>query len=187
RRLRTHLGKFALIGVAGSTLASGPGWSWSGAPHIFTSIAYPGSAGDGTLMLATCGTSGPVIGGAQLIDGLFMAARRELLEDLSFDEETFDGFHFYDLDFSYRAWRSGAETAICRDIVMCHQSRGKFNADYRHYAERYRQKFPDACSAPASPKPRFAEIAVESPERLRHTISWLNCFLQRWGRPTGRA
>ena len=174
-RLRTHLGTCDLVGVAGSTLATGPGWSWSGAPHIFASIAYPGSV-DGTMMLATCGTSGPVVLGAQLIDGLFMAARRDLLHELSFDELTFDGFHFYDLDFSYRAWLSGAKTAVCRDISICHQSRGNFNADYRRYAERFRQKFPDACSAPASPKPRFAEIIIEKSELLQPTLEWLNFF-----------
>lgn len=175
-RLRTHLGEFDLIGVAGSTLATGPSWSWSGAPYIFSSIAYPGSD-HGTMMLATCGVSGPVISGAQLLDGVFMAARRDLLQELPFDEGVFDGFHFYDLDFSYRAWLFGAKTAVCRDITMCHQSRGNYNADYRRYAERFRQKFPDAFSASASPQPRFAEIVIAEREHLQPTIEWLNCLL----------
>jgi tetratricopeptide (TPR) repeat protein len=180
RRLRMHLASFDLLGVAGSTLASGPTWTWSGAPHIFASIAYPRSDGTDQLQLATCGTSGPVVKDAQLLDGVFMAARRDLLHRVSFDEATFDGFHLYDLDFSYRAWIAGAKTAVCRDVAIRHESRGNFKtADYRHYAERFRRKFPNACRSPAAGKTSFAEIVIEKPGQLQPTIDWLNYFSAR--------
>ena len=175
-RLRTHLASFDLLGVAGSTLAAGPTWTWSGAPHAFASIAYP-RAGTDEVQLATCGTSGPVVKNAQLLDGVFMAARRDLLQRVPFDEATFDGFHLYDLDFSHRAWLSGARTAICRDVAICHESRGRFKtADYRRYAERFRRKFPAACLAPAATKALFAEIAIDKTSLLQPTLDWLNCL-----------
>lgn len=178
-KLRGHLGTYDLIGVAGSTLASGPAWSWSGAPNIFACVAYPQARHDRGVAFSFCGTSTPVVAGAQLIDGVFLAARRNLFERLAFDEATFDGFHFYDLDFSYRAWLAGARTAICRDIVLLHQSRGTFKAEYRHYAERYRQKFPQACTAPMSATAKVPEILVDGPERLDAVVEWLNHFLRQ--------
>ena len=174
--LRKHLAVFDLIGVAGSTLASGPGWRWSGAPHNFASVAHPRTDGDG-MVFSACGTRGPVIEGAQLLDGLFLAARRSLFERISFDEITFDGFHLYDLDFSYRTWLSGARTAICRDIAIHHQSRGEFKAEYKRYAERFRRKFPKACSAPASAKGRLVEILLDGSGNLEQIVMWLNYFL----------
>ena len=178
-KLRGHLGTYDLIGVAGSTLASGPAWSWSGAPNIFVSVAYPQAPHGRGVALSFCGTSGPIVEGAQLLDGVFLAMRRSLLERVAFDEATFDGFHFYDLDFSYRAWSAGARTAICRDIVLLHQSRGTFKAEYRHYAERYRQKFPQACTAPMSEAAKLPEILVDERESLDAVVEWLNHFLRQ--------
>jgi hypothetical protein len=173
-RLRTRLASFDLLGVAGSTRATGPTWTWSGAPHIFASIAYPREDTD-EVQLATCGTSGPVVKNAQLLDGVFMAARKDLVQRVPFDEATFDGFHLYDLDFSYRAWLSGARTAICRDVAICHASRGKFRtADYRRYAERFRRKFPAACLSSAASRTLFAEIVIENASQLQPTMDWLN-------------
>ena len=43
----------------------------------------------------------PLVRNVQALDGLFMAARRSVIERVSFDPVTFDGFHGYDLDFSY--------------------------------------------------------------------------------------
>jgi tetratricopeptide (TPR) repeat protein len=149
RRLRRHLATFDLIGVAGSTHATGPTWRWSGAPHIFTSIAQP-DAETSRMALAISGTAGPIVQGAKLLYGVFLAARRSLFKTLSFDQATFDGFHFYDLDLSYRAWMSGARTAICRDIAVYHLSTGDFSKEFNRYAERYREKFPEACTAPPS-------------------------------------
>jgi tetratricopeptide (TPR) repeat protein len=176
--LRKHLAVFDLIGVAGSTLATGPSWRWSGALYNFASVAHPRSDGDG-LALSVCGTRGPVIESAQLLDGLFLAARRSLLERVSFDEITFDGFHFYDLDFSYRAWLSGARTAICRDIAIYHQSRGEFNVEHLRYAERFRLKFPKACSSPVSDKAKLAEILLDDSGHLEQIVNWLNHFLRQ--------
>jgi GT2 family glycosyltransferase len=94
------------------------------------------------------GAYGPVVPGAQMLDGVFLAARRSLLQTLQFDEETFDRFHFYDLDYSYRAHLAGARVAICLDIALFHDSAGNYNEDYWRYADRFRAKFPQACTAP---------------------------------------
>ncbi len=70
---------------------------------------------------------------------------------IGFDAATFDGFHFYDLDFTYRAHRSGLSLAVTTGIEAIHQSEGKFEDTWRHYAQRFHAKFPElnAARAPA--------------------------------------
>ena len=41
--------------------------------------------------------------GLQGLDGMFFVAKRAVVESVPFDEDTFDGFHGYDLDFSLAA------------------------------------------------------------------------------------
>ena len=38
---------------------------------------------------------------------------------------TFDGFHHYDLDFSYSAYRAGFRLAVVNDICIYHASERK--------------------------------------------------------------
>ena len=78
----------------------------------------------------------------QSLDGVFMAMRRETLGELRFDERTFDGFHFYDLDFSYRAHLAGLRLAVSTDILVLHASEGQFADDWKRYAARFLGKFP---------------------------------------------
>jgi len=149
-KLRAYLATYDLIGVAGTTRVSGPSWGWSGPPHMFCWISQSFLTaqfrhyGPVTLLI---GAQGPVVPDAQMLDGVFMAARRSLLQTLHFDETTFDRFHFYDLDFSYRAHLAGAKVAICLDIALFHDSAGNYNEDYWRYADRFHAKFPQACTA----------------------------------------
>jgi GT2 family glycosyltransferase len=125
------------------------------------------------------GAHGPVVAGAQMLDGVFMAARRSLLQTLQFDEATFDRFHFYDLDFSYRAHLAGAKVAICLDIALFHDSAGNYNEDYWRYADRFHAKFPQACTAaehaqtaiPWMPLAASDAIVLEELAWLRHWTS----------------
>src|SRR6185503_5578792 len=59
-----------------------------------------------------CAVPAPLIHGMQALDGLFMAANREVLERVRFDEVTFDGFHGYDMDFSFSSHLAGFRLAV---------------------------------------------------------------------------
>ncbi len=43
---------------------------------------------------------------------------------MRFDAQTFDGFHGYDLDFSYRVSAAGLACGICLDLTVFHESNG---------------------------------------------------------------
>ena len=60
------------------------------------------------------GVDGAVSPGLQALDGMFFAARRDVLARCAFDEATFDGFHGYDIDFSFRAYPRASASAPAR-------------------------------------------------------------------------
>jgi 2-polyprenyl-3-methyl-5-hydroxy-6-metoxy-1,4-benzoquinol methylase len=79
-----------------------------------------------------------VVENIQVFDGLFFAATRAVAEAVRFDQENFDGFHLYDLDFSFSAWLAGFRLAVCNDIDIIHDSRGN---PPREVIEPYAHKF----------------------------------------------
>lgn len=145
--LTRALGECDVVGVAGSRSVHGPAVNWDGHPHIHGWVAYPcagASAWDATLYSLQSG----LLHGMQALDGLLFAVRRETARRIGFDAQTFDGFHFYDLDFTYRAWRLGLRLAVCTDLVVFHASQGNFGDEWNRYARRFRAKFPEL-DAPA--------------------------------------
>ena len=59
---------------------------------------------------------------------------RRVWEATCFDEERYDGFHFYDLDFTRRASEAGARFAVPLDLLLLHRSTGRYGGDWRRYA-----------------------------------------------------
>jgi hypothetical protein len=135
RALQDH----EIVGLAGADLANGPATLWAGHPHLFGSVAYPASGG---WKAAIYSLRTGVLGGMQTLDGMLFAARRETTLRVGFDGATFDGFHFYDLDFVYRAHRAGCRIAVTTEVLAMHASEGRFDDTWRRYAERFLRKFP---------------------------------------------
>lgn len=160
RALRDH----DLVGLAGSRRVTGPAVAWSGHPHLHGWIAYPAAQGwDATVFSLQAG----IVGGMQALDGMLIAGRRDAMRAVGFDAHTFDGFHFYDLDFCHRAHLAGLRLAVTTDVSAVHASEGRFDDDWRRYAERFRAKFP-ALAAPAGAHHSYG-VRLDSREQvLRH-------------------
>lgn len=182
-RLRAYLAANDLIGVAGTTYSSGPDWAWSGAPHLYCWVSQPhfarqsAEAGNVTMLM---GAHGPCVADAQLLDGLFLAMHAAVFDRIGFDAVNFDGFHGYDLDFSYRAHLAGIRTAICMDLCLFHESPGNFDATYRRYAQRFCAKLPQACLALDAPAPRdipWMPMAATDGIVVQE-LDWLSHWLQ---------
>ena len=138
-RLDRHLAQFDLIGVAGTTRLVTGKWESARDPYALVVICAPVPDSVGYVTVLRGG--GPlVVPGIQALDGVFMAMRRDVAVAVPFDEALFDHFHLYDLDFSFRAYRAGFALAVCRDIVMIHQSIGKFDAVWADYRRRFETK-----------------------------------------------
>ena len=75
------------------------------------------------------------------IDGLMMAVRNSVFTQHPFDHATFDGFHFYDLDFSLRI-SDTSKVIVTQDILVKHLSGGRFDDNWKGYRDRFRNKYP---------------------------------------------
>lgn len=155
QRLAQHLSHADIIGVAGATQATGPGWAWAGHPYLNGWISYPGIDAE-SYEAGFYSFAGPRVDGIQLLDGVFLAMRAEVARRLRFDDRTFDGFHHYDLDVCRRAIEAGYRLAVATDLGLIHHSRGNFGDAWRHYAARFVAKHP----ALAAPKPGDAHYYV---------------------------
>jgi GT2 family glycosyltransferase len=161
-RILTHMQSVDLLGFAGTTRLTGPSWFSSGWPHQYGFVIMNRPTADGPwraeLFGATPGQSRTE--SIQALDGLLMVARRSLVARIGFDSEIFDGFHLYDIDFSWRAAQAGCRVAVAQDIGIIHESTGNMDDVWQHYARRFLQKHAGTLSvAAAGPNPgRFAML-----------------------------
>jgi hypothetical protein len=47
----------------------------------------------------------------------------------------------YDTDFCYSAYLAGFRIAVCKDILIAHQSRGNFGEQFAAYGARFKEKY----------------------------------------------
>jgi len=144
RLVREHLHTFDVIGCAGTTRLKDSKWMTSGDPYVQGVVAYPADRAwpaERFDVNAWGGVELKQYGGIQALDGFFIAANRHVAESVRFDEETFDGFHVYDTDFTYTAFLRGFKLGVCKDILVAHQSGGDFKNAYQAYGDRFQDKY----------------------------------------------
>jgi tetratricopeptide (TPR) repeat protein len=135
--LLAGLEKHDVVGIAGANAINGGAWHFAGHPHIFGQIAMRNGTG---LAVTSYGVSSATSGKLLVLDGALFATTREIAKRIGFDEQSFDGWHLYDLDFTLRAARAGLDCATCNDILVLHASKGNYDKDWARYAERFLSK-----------------------------------------------
>jgi hypothetical protein len=171
-RLIGHLEQVDLIGVAGTTRVVDATWGMAGWPHCHGQVVHADRT-LGTCAVSMFQVTGPVVEDIQGLDGLFFAARRRVIESVRFDALTFDGFHLYDLDFTFSAFQAGFRITVCNDIVIAHDSRGRFDARFAGFAERFVAKHRASLS--------LQRGTVESvPEATFGSLVDANAFCSLW-------
>jgi hypothetical protein len=153
-----------LVGAAGTSLCVDAYWAAAGHPNLHGSCAYPASGG--AVNLAVYGIDAPMTQGIQALDGMFFAARREVFDGIAFDEENFDGFHGYDVDFSFRAYKAGIRVAVNNNFLVLHDSGGQFDDTWLRYRERFLRKHFGAQSVPLPARPIFIQSPFRSVDDL---------------------
>lgn len=63
------------------------------------------------------------------LDGLFFCVRKELFEEIGFDE-SYGGYHFYDIDISMQVLRAGFRLQCIYDILIEHISASNLNTSW---------------------------------------------------------
>ena len=109
-----------------------------------------------------------------ILDGVLPAACGEVFTAVPFDAETFDGFHRYDIDCSYRASRAGIRLGVAGDLLVVHASRGADDAARQRYADCFCSEH-KAGRTPPEPSSFFA-ASLESADQVRTFYALLAAF-----------
>lgn len=135
-----------VIGVAGTSRVVDAYWPRAGHPYLHGWVIKPGPGSGCTVNVY--GIDAPVTGGLQALDGMFIAAKAEVLAQVPFDEATFDGFHGYDVDFTFRAHRAGFRVGTSAELALIHASSGGYDTSWAAYNERFVAKHGALLAAP---------------------------------------
>jgi tetratricopeptide (TPR) repeat protein len=139
-RLVRRLSECDVLGIAGATRATGPAWPFAGWPYLHGSVIYPDGSG---YRVTAYSRTVPVAHGIRVIDGVFLAMKREIAVSIGWDAETCDGFHGYDVDFTLRAAHAGLRLAVASDLGVVHQSYGSFDARWAGATKKLVAKHPE--------------------------------------------
>jgi len=126
-RIRAGLSEFDVIGLAGGQLNR---------THLRWGMGHEGSAGwvsHGREALGSIAVFGPTPSPVEVVDGLFIAARRKVLLDAAVRFDEAFTFHFYDLDFCMSARQAELRIGVW-PIAVTHQSPGNFEGPEWHAA-----------------------------------------------------
>ena len=165
QKIKHHLGHYDVVGVAGTSCLTSAVWLDAKQPHIHGVVALPDSLNQG-YVINVYGVEGAVTNNIQALDGLFFAVSRTVAEALQFDSVSFDGFHCYDLDFTFRAYLAGYRLAIINEITIIHESDGSFNDAWASYSERFMQKYLGRLCIEKNPSGSLACARVSSKDKV---------------------
>ncbi|MCL2640574.1 MAG: glycosyltransferase family protein [Phycisphaerales bacterium] len=136
-RLKAHMQRYDVVGVAGTDRLVGAAWFAAGPPFVFGQVAHVHPKG---VFVYFYGVPRRVVQGIQAMDGLFLAFRREVVEKLQWDDKTFTGWHCYDIDMVFRAHLAGYKTAVACDMAVLHASSGEYGDAWQVAAKAFLQK-----------------------------------------------
>lgn len=145
-RVLDGLEAYDVIGVAGNRrrVPGQPAWAFIDEKRTWDERAnLSGRVAHGQRPFGDVSYYGDASAECELLDGVFLAARRSRLLD---NEVLFDArfdFHFYDMDFCRSARAKGLRLGTW-PICLTHQSGGNFAADaWKEKYRLYREKWPD--------------------------------------------
>jgi GT2 family glycosyltransferase len=158
-RLRRHLARYDVVGVAGTTRLAGMGWANSGIRHARGMVTH---VIDGDYVTRLFGAAEPVAESIAALDGVFIAVRRDVALRIGFDERTFDGWHGYDTDFTFRCQLARYRIAVALDLPLVHYSNANVDRQWLEYDARFAAKHAGRLVAGQG---RWLEITLRSRTR----------------------
>ena len=140
-KLRGHMGRCDVLGVAGTRRLSAADWIAPGIPYVYGQMAYHDLAKTGNYEVVIWSASLRRVDQIQAMDGVFLCAYRPVAQVIGFDQDNFRGFHFYDLDFTFRAFLAGYKLAVACDLFPIHESGGRDDEAWTTEANLFLRKF----------------------------------------------
>lgn len=98
------------------------------------------------------------------LDGVFFCVKKNLFNSISFDEVTYGGFHFYDLDISMQIRKAGFKVFAIYDVLIEHISASKLDAEWLRTARVFYGKW----------KKELPVLTYDLPARERRRLEYGN-------------
>jgi len=122
-----------VIGVAGTTLLPEDGvWYSAQRPFVHGQVIHSFEGKEQLDRYGTLEKDCEVV----VLDGLFLACRKEIAEIFRFNEALFKGFHFYDIDFCLRISQNFSNI-VTYDILLKHFSGGNIGKEFQESRKKF--------------------------------------------------
>jgi hypothetical protein len=137
-RLARHLERFDVFAPVGTRKLVSMNWMDAGAEYLYGAMSGPRP--DGGLSTGFFGGETREIDDVVALEGIFIVGRRDAALAVGWDAETFDGWHGYDTDFSFRAHLAGWRVGVVLDLAIIHASGGAYDEHYMRAMARFAAK-----------------------------------------------
>jgi len=128
-----------MIGIMGGRYKSLFGTSWRGGEISSYRMQVKDGVEGGKLLVSN--PSNKKCDEVVCLDGAFLACTKKHWQQFPFDEDRFNGFHFYDLDISLQMHSAGLKNVVTYDILLEHFSQGKPSTVYLTEFLKFQQKW----------------------------------------------
>lgn len=132
--------RIGLVGISGSTVLSKYPSTWSMVPISYYRVCAVQHWRNGSSThFQVKDNDTAIISNVVVVDGVFLATTKMIWKNFYFDDALFDGFHFYDLDFSLRV-SLNYSVVVCHSILLEHFSEGNLNKNWISYSCKFVRK-----------------------------------------------
>lgn len=123
--LLNHYNKtdYGIIGVAGTKHLNETGVWWYNKESMYGRVSH--TDGKKTWLNEYSHNFAGEIKDVVVIDGVFMSCSKSRIK--CYFDEKYDGFHFYDISFSFDNFKNGVKIGVLFDIMLVHKSVGATN------------------------------------------------------------
>jgi glycosyltransferase involved in cell wall biosynthesis len=138
-KLLKHFEKtdFGIIGMAGTTSMPSSGMWWEDRKKMVGIVNHESDGKKWESKYAD--SSGNSVIETIIVDGLFIAVHKKRIKK-NFDE-TFKGFHFYDIPFCFENHLEGVKVGVITNIRMTHKSIGQTNEQWDQNRKIFEEKY----------------------------------------------
>lgn len=132
-----------IVGISGAVYKSAYPSTWSMIPKELYRISSIQRWKDGKITKEV--DDNEILSKVAVVDGVFMAMRKEVWKEFRYDESNIHGFHFYDIDLSLRLSEK-YKIFVTKNILLEHFSEGNLGSDWIDesilFHKRYRKQLP---------------------------------------------
>jgi glycosyltransferase involved in cell wall biosynthesis len=158
---------YGILGLAGTTIMPKSGRWWDDPSKMKGIVNHEHEGKKWESKYSN--NMGNQLDGVVLVDGLFIVLNKKNINQ-TFNEEI-SGFHFYDVDFSFRNFIEDVKIGVMYDVRVTHKSIGQTNYQWEKNREIFTEKYKDVL--PVKVK---RNLTLESPLKVLLSCLFFKTF-----------